>query len=336
MKKGRSKTRKTVFLILEILAVIVLGILIWQIQLRDSATSVTDESDWSELDSYYADAITYNGKEYPVRRKLSSVLFMGTDNYIDDAKQNKVEAFYNNNCADFLVILVFDHDRKTVTPFQINRDTMCDVPWLSVNGLVGGTVYQQITLAHTYGSGKDDSAKNTLNAVTSLLYDAPVKHYFAFTMDAVPIINDLVGGVTLTLEDDIPSLGEEYVAGATVTLRGSTALRFLRARDISVTESNLARMQHHRLYFSAFTEAARRAAEGSTDFGLNAYKAVERYLVTDLTAEAISGMADDLMEYEILPVVTPDGTYTLGEYAEFHPYEASLWECVRTTWCRSE
>ena len=337
MKHRKTKNRKLrlVLLSLEILAILGLGILVWQLQVRDSRSEVSD-FDWAELDAYYTESISHGGTDYPVRQNLSSVLLMGTDNFDGDTKQNKFEAFFNKNCADFLVVLVFDHDAKTVTPFQINRDTMCDVPWLSVNGLVGGTVYEQVTLSHTFGSGKDDSAKNTLNTVTALLYGAPVKHYFAFTMDAVPIINDLVGGVTVTLEENLPSLGDEYVQGASILLKGQAALHFVRCRDIEVLESNAARMARHRQYLEGFTTAARAAAAKNADLAIDAYRAIEKFIVTDLTAEAVSGMVENLCEYEILPVVTPDGHYEEGEFAEFYPDASSLWECVYNTWCRSE
>ena len=66
-------------------------------------------------------------------------------------------------------------------------------------------------------------------------------------MDAVPLLNDLVGGVTVKLEDDIPQLGPAYRKGESVTLRGKEALRFVRYRDTSLLDDNLRRMGHHRL-----------------------------------------------------------------------------------------
>ena len=334
MKKNRKKT-KGLLIALEVLAVLGLGVFVWWSQTHDSRTAPPADDDWDEIEQYYAESVSYQGTEYPVRKNLSSVLLIGTDNYVDDGKQiRNVDAYFNRNCADFLVVLVFDHIAKTVTPVQINRDTMCDVPWISVNGLIGGTHYEQITLSHTYGSGKDDSAKNTMNTVSSLLYGAPLKHYFAFTMDAVPVVNDLVGGVTVTLEEDLPSLGKDFVAGATVTLKGQNALRFVRARDTSLLDSNAARMGRHRQYLTGFTTAARAAAAKNKDLAIDAYKAIERFLVTDMTVEQVSGMVDDLVEYEILPVVTYEGRYEEGKYAEFIADEASLWDCVRKTWCR--
>ena len=170
-----TKKTKRILLILDAVLVLglVFGIIFYQKRMNErDAADISQE----DLDRRYVQTIQYQDKEYPLNRHISNLLLIGTDNFVDDAKQNSVEAFYNSNLADFLVILAFDHSRKTITPFQICRDTMCEVPWLSVNGLVGGTEFEQITYAHTYGSGKEDSCENTRNAVSSLLYELPLDH----------------------------------------------------------------------------------------------------------------------------------------------------------------
>ena len=45
-------------------------------------------------------------------------------------------------------------------------------------------------------------------------------------------------------------------------------------------------------------------------------------------------MVEDLAEYELLPAVSPEGEYVMGEeYAEFYVNEDSLWDCVQKTFC---
>ncbi len=328
-----NKKTKLLLLVLDIVLIagLVLGIRFYQKRAAERESSQISEEDLSRR---YTETIRYQGTDHPLNRHVSTVLLIGTDNFIDDAKQNDVDAFYNFNVADFLVILAFDHSKKTVTPFQICRDTMCDVPWLSVNGLVGGTEVEQIALAHTYGSGKEDSCVNTRNAVSGLLYGLPLDHYLAFTMDTVPLVNDLVGGVTVTLEDPIPALGEEYVKGADITLKGEASLRFVRYRDTTKVDGNLARMARHRQYVSAFTDASRNALSDNPDLVVDGFKLAERFICTDLSVENLSDMIEDLCEYELLPAVTPSGEYAMGErFAEFYVDGASLWACVRSTFC---
>lgn len=322
-----KKNRKLLLLALELLgaAAILLGVFYFQRRAEDQDASLVTTDDIARR---YRPTLSYHGQSYPLKRNTSSLLLIGTDNFVGDGKQYEGLP-YNFNLADFLVVLVFDHSAKTVTPFQICRDTMCEVPVTS-----GGTRRMQITLAHTYGSGRADSCENVKKAVEDLLYGVPVDSYLSFTMDTVPYVNDLVGGVTITLEDDLPALGPEYVKGASITLRGTSALRFVRYRDTDLLDDNLRRMSHHRLYLTAFTDAARATAAKDSEFVTRVFKAVEKFICTNLSMEQVSDMLNNLNEYEILPAVVPDGEYVMGkEFAEYIVDEMSLWDCVRMVFC---
>ena len=334
------KKRNLFLLLAVILLGAALGFFVWHAQ-HTADSEVVESAGTSLHADHSSEYIEYEGQQYPLKRRFSTVLLIGKDTSDDSPKAVVESGNYNYQFADFLTVLVFDHDAKTVTPFQINRDTVCKVPWLTSKGKEEGYGIMQITYAHTFGQGKEDSCENTVKAVRWLLCNAPIDRYMAFTMDAVPVMNDLVGGVTVTLEDDIPSLGKEFVKGATVTLRGSKALQFVRQRDTDILESNVTRMAHQRLYLAAFTEAARAEAAKNQDLAVDAFKAINPFLCTNLTVNNISEMIEDLTEYEILPVVTPDGTYTSYdrfdegiEHAEFTPDEASLWECVYSAFCK--
>ena len=330
-----KKATKTILLLLIVLLVAGLGAGIFLVQ-KQAENEVIEGAGSSENAVKTITSLTRDGAEYPLKRRTDTVLIMGTDRTEDKSTNSDFEAYYNYDLADFIALLVFDHDAKTVTPLQVNRDTMCAVPWLGVNGIVGGHRTEQICFAHTYGTGKNDSCENVRNAVSELLYGVPVDNYMAFTMDAVPIINDLVGGVRLTLEDDVPALGEDYVKGANITLRGKDALRFVRTRDTLLLDSNLIRQKHQRLYLEGFTVAAREAVKDNEDLAVDAFKAIDRFMCTDLTVNDISAIVDQLCEYTVLPVISPDGEVKKGEkFAEFYVDEDSLWSCVKSTFCRS-
>ncbi|MBQ8075193.1 MAG: LCP family protein [Oscillospiraceae bacterium] len=335
-----KKTKNTVLLLLVLFLAAGLGILVWKVQ-RDTDREIVEGAGSSLHADHSSEYIEHNGENYPVKRRISTVLLIGTDNYADTSDDVKQHGNYNYQFADFLAVLVFDHDAKTVTPLQINRDTVCRVPWLLSDGKMGGYGIMQINFAHTFGQGKEDSCENTVQAARWLLCNAPIDRYMAFTMDAVPVLNDLVGGVAVTLEDDIPSLGKEFVEGATVTLKGNKALQFVRQRDTSVLASNATRMSHQRLYLAGFTEAARAAAAKNQNLAVDAFKDIDRFLCTNLTVNNISEIVEDLCEYTILPVITPDGTYTRNDrfveglyHAEFTVDDASLWQCVYDAFCK--
>ena len=332
-KTEKQKKNQILLSILTLILISALGAAVFIAQ-RQADSEVIPEAGTSWNADHSKEYIVYQDKQYPVIRRLSTLLLIGTDNFAEEEDQLLSGGFRNRALADFLVVLVFDHEKKTVTPFQFNRDTICEVPWLDADGKTGGWKSEHLTYAHSYGSGKEDSCENTVAAVRKLIWNAPVDHYYAFTMDAVPVLNDLVGGVTVKLDEDIPGLGAKYVKGAEITLKGAEALRFIRYREHS-GGSNLFRMQRHRQYLSAFLETAKASVAKNQDLVVDAFKMVDPFICTNMTVNSLSEMVDQLCSYEMMDVVTPAGVIKLGEkYYEFHPYEDSLWNCVYTAYCR--
>ncbi|MDO5444468.1 MAG: LCP family protein [Eubacteriales bacterium] len=279
------------------------------------------------------DSLEYNGKTYPLKRHIRTLLVMGTDKF--NPEEDVSGLFYNYQQADFQTVLIFDQDKKTCTPIQINRDTMCDVPWLSVNGKVGGTKFCQIALSHTYGSGAEDSCVNSRNAISSLMFDAPIDHYVSFSLDSIQIINDLVGGVTVTVPDNAIAYADpDFVEGNTVLLQGDKAMKFVRTRDKEVFGSNIDRMSHQRVYLGGFVQAARECYAEEDEFSLKAYDQLSPYMVTDLSLNDLNETVQMLVEYEILPIETPKGELKLGtQFAEYYIDYDSLWDLVKNAYC---
>lgn len=274
-----------------------------------------------------------DGVRYPVKRNLTTVLFIGTDSFSEDKNRLIEGENRNRDLADFLMLLVIDDKAKTVRPLQLNRDTICAVTWLDEQGAVGGHRMEHLTFAHSYGSGGKDSCVNTVRTVRELLFDAPINYYFAFTMDAVPILNDAVGGVTITLTEDMPDLGKDYTANAQIILRGDDALRFIRYRE-HTGGSNYYRMKRHQQYLYAFADAARAAGQRNSDIVLKTFDKIAPYLCTNMSVENITRLYEQLKEYTLCDTLTPSGEIRPGpDFYEMYLNEDSLWNCVYTCYC---
>ena len=333
-ENGDGRIMKKALLVIVLIAVLSL-LMLFAFRAQKAADSVNiTGAGTAEHAVQEQTALMINGKEVPLKDHLSTLLIIGTDNF-NDRSEGTFDAFYNYQQADFQTVLVFDDDAKTCTPIQINRDSMFDVFWLSVNGKVGGTDFCQMALSHTYGSGKNDSCVNTRNTVSAFLHDAPIDKYMAFTMDAVPILNDIIGGVEVTVPGDYTDADPSFTEGARITLIGDKALKFVRTRDIMIDDSNLDRMSRQRLYLQAFAESAKNAIAKDDSLVLRAYDRLADSLVTDVTPNDISAISKKLQTYEIRPVLTPDGELKLGtRYAEFYVSQESLDEIVRNIFCR--
>ena len=245
--------------------------------------------------------ITYDGSTYRQRSGLETYLIMGID---VKGKAVAVDSYEGGGQADVQMVLVVDDANKTWQVLQINRDTITKVPVLDVLGGVAAYADEQIALAHYYGNGRENSCENTALAVSMLLDDQPIDGYFALNMDAVGIVTDLVGGVTLTVTSDFSEIDPTLVQGEEVTLDGEKALTYVRSRHHIDDQTNIARMARQRQFLAALEEKLR---QQDSQFAAEAYTALEDYMVTDIASGTAAKIGEKLKQYKQLDTLTIDG-----------------------------
>lgn len=269
--------------------------------------------------------VVKDGVEYFPRQDITVVMVLGIDRFgvVEDSN-----SYNNKGAADMVSLLIFDEVRETCGILCLNRDTMLEMPVLGVGGKQAGTIYQQLALSHTYGSGLEDSCENTRKTVSDFLSGIEIDHYVAMNMDAIGILNDAVGGVTVTVEDDFSAIDPTITKGE-LTLTGNQAINFVRTRKDVDDQTNLSRMDRQEQYMDGFIDSVRKKQAESTSFAVSAYEDVEDYIVTDCSATVISNMMSRYSDYEVLDVVSPEGENVLGEtYFEFHVDEDKLTDMV--------
>jgi LCP family protein required for cell wall assembly len=261
--------------------------------------------------------ILRDGVEYFPRQDLTTVLLIG----VDEFGPVKDSGFYTNTgAADVNILLVFDETNQVVNVLHLNRDTMVRMPVLGIGGKPAGTYYGQLALSHTYGSGLEDSCKNTVKTVSDFLYGIEIDYYVAMNMDVIAIMNDAVGGVTVNVTDDFSAIDPTIPVGE-VTLQGQQATHFIRARNLG-DKLKTSRMQRHKEYMAGFLTALDSA---ELETLLDAYEQASPYMVTDCSANALSGMLERFADFPLGEVVSPEGRNVLGEtYYEFYVDEAAL------------
>lgn len=281
-------------------------------------------------------SLTYQGGEYPLKEQLNTVLLIGTDGTESyEEKDELLQDYYNYSQADFLLLLVQDKKENTTQVIQINRDTMTDVPWLDVIGNYGGTEFGQICLAFNSGDGGRDSCLNTVDAVSSLLFDAPIRHYIQMPMTAVSALNDLVGGVVVEIPEDMTNVDPMFVKDATVRLSGDQAEKFVRARREMDNDTNVSRMSRQRIYMESFRKQAQAELDSDSEFVLRMVEKVSEHIQTDLTAQQLSDFVQSLDQSQVSSISAADGNLVAGEtYYEFYVDETSLWKIVKEAYCQ--
>ncbi len=321
MKKTNKKASKKKALLLVLVCVLVmcsalLGISIWENQQNFVGEQPTEDVTVENTD----------GVEYKLNENIETVLVMGLDKFSEDVDSSSYD---NDQQADFLMLFVLDNQNKTCKAIHINRDTMVKMNVLGVAGKEIGTTTQQIALAHTYGNGQNVSCRNTAKAVSNLLDGINVTHYVSVTMDAVPVFNDLVGGVTVEVLDDFTGIDDTLVKGETVTLMGDKALTYVRNRYGLEDSTNKNRMIRQKQYIEELYRVTREKAANDENFVLSAWAEMSQYTVSDCYEQDLLQIYEKVSGYEYLGTVSIEGKSIVGEsFMEFYPDEVKLEELV--------
>ena len=265
--------------------------------------------------------VTVDGISYFPRQDITVVLVMGIDRY------GPVESsgFYTNTgAADVDMLVIFDETNETVNMLYLNRDTMLTMPVLGVGGKQAGTYFGQLALAHTFGDGLEDSCENTRQTISDFLGGVTIDYYVSMNMDAIAILNDAVGGVTVEVTEDFSKVDPTITLGQ-VKLMGQQAINYVRTRKDVGDQLNLTRIERQKDYIRGFADALRAKHESDVGFALSAYEQVEPYIVTDCTAKVLSALLERYAVYEIGQILSPAGENVMGEkYFEFYVDEEDL------------
>ena len=260
--------------------------------------------------------VTYNGTTYAKRSNLTSILVLG----VDRAETQQSSSFRQGGQADFLLLMLLNHDDKTVRRLQIDRDTMAEIVVLGVLGNISGTRVAQICLSHGFGDGGKQSSIYTLESVERLLGGVDVDYYMSFELNAIGALNDLLGGVTVTVQDDFSAYDPSMTPGETLTLTASQAELFVRSRIDVGDGTNASRMLRQRAYLQAASEALAQRMQGNEGFVGTLFDGLKDIMVTNMSRGRLINEANRAYGYEMLPLETLEGDYATGDdgFVEFH------------------
>jgi LCP family protein required for cell wall assembly len=225
---------------------------------------------------------------------------------------------------DMAALMIFDPVTEKCNILSLNRDMMVHMPVINEKGKERGSFFGQLGYSHTFGTGMEDSCENARKTVSNLLYGLEIDHYFALNMDAIGILNDAVGGVTVNITDDFSPVDPTMVKGL-YTLRGEQARAFVQSRMIIGDGLNLSRMRRQEEYMRGFVSALMEKLEADDSVILQAYEDIADYTVTDCSAAVLSRLAKDFEGYTLGEMYSIKGENREGEvYMEFYHDEEAL------------
>lgn len=292
-------------ILLIIFIVIIIGFTYKELEKKELAKQVNAQSIYTEKSleenslDFSGASVVYNGKKYIRNNYVKAVLCMGVDRAGDFTKTTLAG---DAGQSDGLFLLADDTARNQVKVLIIPRDTMTEITVTDTyvgeeNGKELGTALDHITMAYSYGDGREKSCDYTVEAVSKLLNGLKIDSYVATNVDIVPKLNDAVDGVTVT----VPTEGMEtrdpsFIYGEKVKLMGEQAEAFVRYRDINKDNTALLRMNQQKEYilgyFSALVEKSKTDANiveklldiAENDMVTNMYRAQYLNIAVDILA----------------------------------------------------
>ena len=250
------------------------------------------------------------------KQKLTNILLIGTD--WNEQQQETADSRYAGQ-ADFLMLVTLDRQNRTTTLLQMDRDTLADIRIYGPFGDYAGTRRAQICLSYALGDTPQAACENTVWAVSRLLGGIPIDGYYAMSMEGIVALNDALGGVTVTLEDDFSHLDAKMTKGATLTLQGKQAEYFVRGRMDVGEGTNRSRMKRQGAFISAALERIEEGMSGDMNFVSDVLDAVSDYVTTELERGWLINRAYESQGYETNDIRQIAGEHGVGEdgFVEF-------------------
>lgn len=298
----------TIFTILLLVAVIVGTVFTMRIMGKQKLTARTSAATvkvGKAEDGLAKGQVLYNGKVYQRNEDIITILLMGIDKetYTEVGGTSWSEeegSELAGGQADALFLMLLNPHNKQINLIAINRNSMADIDVFDADGNYTGVFKKQIALQHGYGDGREESCERQVQAVSRMFHDIPIDSYAAISMDAIPELNDAVGGITVEVLDDIiyPEYDMDLHQGDTVTLYGEKAYWYIRLRNETVFNSNELRLQRQKQYMTTFAAAAKQQVSSDIRVAVQIFQLAQKYMVTDIDLSSFTYLATEALDYQ--------------------------------------
>lgn len=265
--------------------------------------------------------INYKGKKYHVKNGLTTLLLLGVDNAGIENASHSIGA---NGRTDAIMLLLLNDADKTITTLTISRDTMTTVEFYDLDGefLYAGTI--QITMQYGFGDSPKRCCYLTKKCVSNLLHGMYIDGVMSMTMDAIPTVADIMGGLRLTLNEDYSYIDPSYTKGKTVTLNGADAEHFIRYRDTDEAGSNEKRVTRQIWVVEEMFSQLR--SLGGATFVDEVMDKAGKYIESDISADNLKKLSSYKVTGEMLKL--PGRSAEGDHHDEFYYDEEALQQMI--------
>ncbi|GFI43892.1 biofilm regulatory protein A [Lachnospiraceae bacterium] len=326
MKKSHRK-RDFVLLIAGILiiSIVILYFLSWSSALLKMDKAIDGE----------VRPVRYEGKHYRYNEDLINILCLGID-HSNALDQEVLPGDRGQSDAIFLISL--NAKTRQMKILNIPRDLMMPINIYDSKGNFFTKRTMQLTLQYAYGNDGDDSCKKTAGLISTLLLDIPIHRYCAVNFNAVPVLNDAVGGVTLQMDSEhvdveLQKLSPMFAPGNTVHLMGERCFEYLHVRDIHTYASCEERAERQKVYIKEYIEAVKKKAKEDPRLLFKLYSILDENMTTDIGKLELLSLPFYLDELDFeASIISIEGKRIQGEiHEEFYANDEELERLVVET-----
>ncbi|MFA0815201.1 MAG: LCP family protein [Anaerofustis sp.] len=239
-----------------------------------------------------------------------NILFFGLD------ENTERESEYSTFRPDTIMLVSINLETENIQIVSIPRDT-----YVSIYGRSGK---DKINSCFYYGSLEADSEDEYFDkgleclegTVSQLLGGVPINYYVEVDMEGVPQIIDTLGGVTVTLDENVYHNGTLAFAKGTQTLNGDQFITLARLRDYTGGDIDRVAMQQ-KLMKQLFSQVT------SSENIMKLPKLISQtydILSTDLSFKQITTLAYTLKDFDVSNISTDTMPGTYGNL-----YSISYW-----------
>lgn len=319
--KKHGKAYRILLALLEILLVLVLALGLiavyfyksGEISLKTSAETkapvlVNDEAQQQRLREAYAAApatlswqenwVAYEGEVYAYKEDCLNFVLMGIDRAGRLDKETDLSD-WSAGQADTIFLVSLDNKNKKVSIIGIPRNSMVPLDIYNEKEECIDTIYNQICLQYGYAGGGELGLAEMKNSVSELFFELPVHGACAVSYDAIGIVTDRLGGIEVTVPDDMTAFHKSYTKGSTVKLTRKNVVPYLRYRDNSELGSPTTRLTRQKAFLQTAILQAVQELKKNPAFVSDIYQAIVPYMNTDITLDKAVYLAAQSVDYSI-------------------------------------
>lgn len=170
--------------------------------------------------------ISFDGTTYHYNENLINLLIFGVGHEtLADGSERVV--------ATGVFLWSYDTEKKTSRLVPVPAHLMTDCPVFDDSNEFLHMNDQQLALSYASGGTTELMRyQNVVNSVSNLLYGAPVSAYLVIDMEHISEMNDMVGGVTLRVLEDLTEYDAALIGNEQIDFTGSQAAIYVNERSV--------------------------------------------------------------------------------------------------------